>query len=179
MILSLHFVNILVLGHAPNLMRDIESDLTKKIWFAHQLVDQIKKRPILYSQYSISQNKGNYGFYGVIILRKLPGQCPNLESSRKTFSMRRNLAINWRRKFSFYLPQKYFPKLQYDGSKLFGKVFKQKFSIIPFPSRSRIRNKYILSFFSRPLRPLIASLVSIAQKKSVSSRIPPDTGIRL
>ena len=44
---------------------------------------------------------------------------------------------------------------------------------------SRIRNKYILSTFSRPLRPQIASLVSIAQKKSVSSRIPPDTGIRL
>ena len=123
-----------------------KNDLTKKIWFAHQLVNQSKKRPISYTQYSNSQNKGNYGFYGVIILRKLPGQCPNLESSRKTFSMRRNLAINWRTKFGFYLPQKYFPKLQYDSSKLFGKFSKRNSQSFLLKS-SRIRNNYITSTF--------------------------------
>ena len=42
----------------------------------------------------LSPKKGNYRFYGVIILRKLPNHCPNLESTRKTFSLRRNLPIN-------------------------------------------------------------------------------------
>ena len=151
MIFSLHFVNIVLLWLAPNLMRCQKTIWPKKSdllinWLIKAKRDQYRT---LSHQYSNSQNKGNYGFYGVIILRKLPGQCPNLESSRKTFSMRRNLAINWRRKFSFYLRQKYFPKLQYDDSKLFGKVFKQKFSIIPFPKQSH-RNNYIPSTFPGP-----------------------------